>query len=136
MEEHPNWKVPERRLNKFVKRRLNKAALDDDVSLLTTESSATRKRFSLFRRVFSRKKNDLTPPVTPENTQEQSKSAPPESAPETIQETEEVKDEVVDEVVATEPALEGVSRNLEGIYEDDNTGSEKDKCECNACAIM
>ena len=54
-------------------------------------------------------------------------AAPPEAAP------EEPKVEEVPEPIVEEPVEE--SRDL-GVYEDDNTGSEKDKCECNACVIM
>jgi hypothetical protein len=134
VEDHPDWKVPERRVNKFLKRHINNhknpsAADDDETAVIDLKESPpknrTRKFGRPFTRLFSKRNAVETPEAAPE-------CAPPEAAPEAAPEEPEKKEA---EVAEPEPvAVE--SRGLENMYEDDNTGSEKDKCECNACVIL
>jgi hypothetical protein len=83
--EHPNWKLPERRVNKFVKRYMSKdknpAGADDDASVSTNryknEKKASSPSRSLFRMFSSRsKKNNLLSP--PDQLGSSLDTAPPE----------------------------------------------------------
>jgi hypothetical protein len=132
--EHPNWKIPERRVNKFLKRHLNKhknpSAADDDDTAMIEGRSSTPKTKSIksfgkpFSKLFSRRSVEPRQAAAPEAPPE---AAPPLAAPETQAEPEP-------EAVGVEAVVEQ-SRSIEDAYEDDNTGSEKEKCECNACVV-
>lgn len=134
---HPDWKVPERRVNKFLKRYLNPnnqrspASADDDETLWegvvdAEGSTPTKKRKSgkFFTRIFSPRKNAVAVP-----------ESAPEAAPTPVVSEEPEKKEEEPEVAEPAAVVEA-SRDIENVYEDDNKGSEKDKCECNACCIM
>jgi hypothetical protein len=92
--EHPNWKLPERRVNKFVKRYISKdknpAGADDDASVYTNQYKNDKKASSPSRSLFrmfssrSKKKNLLSPP----DQLESSLDTAPEAAPEPVKEEE------------------------------------------------
>jgi len=84
---HPNWKLPERRVNKFVKRYMSKdknpAGADDDATVIQyKKKKATSPSRSLFRMISSRskKKKELTSPEQLELSFETF----PETAPEPV----------------------------------------------------
>ena len=109
--EHPNWKLPERRVNKFVKRYMSKeknpAGADDDASVSTNqyknEKKASSPSRSLFRMFSSRsKKNNLLSP--PDDQLGSSLDTAPEAAPEPVRKEENAEEETppVGEEVAEE----------------------------------
>ena len=97
--EHPNWKLPERRVNKFVKRYMSKeknpAGADDDASVSTNqyknEKKASSPSRSLFRMFSSRsKKNNLLSP--PDDQLGSSLDTAPEAAPEPVRKEENAEE--------------------------------------------
>eukprot|EP00339_Tiarina_fusa_P023743 CAMPEP_0117049954 /NCGR_PEP_ID=MMETSP0472-20121206/34489_1 /TAXON_ID=693140 ORGANISM="Tiarina fusus, Strain LIS" /NCGR_SAMPLE_ID=MMETSP0472 /ASSEMBLY_ACC=CAM_ASM_000603 /LENGTH=170 /DNA_ID=CAMNT_0004763549 /DNA_START=24 /DNA_END=536 /DNA_ORIENTATION=+ len=129
---HPNWKLPERRVNKFLKRHLNSdttttTAINnegDDDTAKSSEPKSPKKRSSLvkpFIRLFGRKssKKKLAP--------EQAPLVPDMMEPEPEPEPEPIIEE-------PEPIVE--EKSFDAVYEDDNNPAEKEKCECSACSIM
>jgi hypothetical protein len=128
--EHPDWKVPERRVNKFLKRHLNSdknlANADDDATAFSLEPTSPRKRSSIvkpFARLFGRKssKKNFTPEQAP-------------MVPDVIeQEPEPEPEPVVEEL---EPVVEEKSLEVLDAYEDDNNPAEKEQCDCTACTIL
>lgn len=137
--ENPSWKLPERRVNKFLKRYQNKnknvAGADDDATEIgdsTKSGSSNRSGFGKLSKLFGRSKSSkkvvlsetAPPPVT-----EIKEPVKPVPKPEPVPEPEPIAEEEPPEPVVEEKALPDV-------YEDDNKSDDNQKCECNACCIM
>jgi hypothetical protein len=146
LKEHPNWRVPERRVKKFIKRHVNRhqdpSGADDD----TVTSSKSAKMGSpvgrALRRLvkpFSSSRNVKTaPPMTigggdiPEASPHPAPETPKKEVPKPVEKTPEP--EPVPSPTAAE-TVEVESQDRAAIaYEDDNAG-KKDDCECSACVI-
>lgn len=139
LEHHPNWKIPERRVKKFLKRHLSKhsdpSCADDDGTTTTVSStkSSPAKRLLKFLKI---KKSNPPSSNVPEAAP-QSSSVPDEvSTPKAGNETK------LEELVVADPEpyeeLEPLSqsRSLEQAYSDDNDGKKHD-CHCSdACSVM
>jgi hypothetical protein len=130
MKAHPDWKLPERRVNKFLKRHLNSdknpANADDDDTAISSEPNSPKKRSSLvkpFTRLFGRKSPKKN--VAPEQALLVTDITEPEPEPE--------PEPIIEE---PEPVVEERSLDVPDAYEDDNNPSNKEKCECSACSIM
>ena len=121
LEKNNNWKIPERRVKKFLKRHLNKhsdpSGADDDASMMSVRSFSPGKK--VFKKMFGRKSKSKS------KSQE---TAPVLFAPITLPEPAPAKEEPKVEEPETEPAV-GQSRSLEQVYSDDNDGKKND-CHC------
>ncbi|OEU22616.1 hypothetical protein FRACYDRAFT_259146 [Fragilariopsis cylindrus CCMP1102] len=122
--EHPNWKLPERRVNKFVKRYMSKeknpAGADDDASVSTNqyknEKKASSPSRSLFRMFSSRsKKNNLLSP--PDDQLGSSLDTAPEAAPEPVRKEENAEE-------ATPPVGEEVAEETYNPNEEEKLEKE------------
>ncbi len=138
MEHHPNWKIPERRVKKFLKRHLSHSidtsCADDDATLTTVSSSKgtpVKRLLKLFK-VKKSKSTSNVPEAAPDGP-----SVPEEvSTPKAGAETKLEEQQVVDPEPESEPEPIQQSRSLEQAYSDDNDGKQND-CHCNeACSIM
>lgn len=130
MKEHPNWKVPERRVNKFLKRQMNQhknpSGADDDQTAVMDDPPRDRGR--KIRNFFSRRSAAETQPPA------EILEAAPETAPAPVPSPMPGKEEA--KVPEPEPVVKRRSKSFEDVYVDDNDTSKWEKCECNACAIM
>lgn len=143
LEHHPDWKIPERRVKKFLKRHLSKhgdpSGADDDATI-TSMVSNNKSPGQRLRSLFKIKKNKTSSSNNNNNAPE---SAPPtipmideedESTPKKGQKT--IQEEPTVEVQEPEAAPLDQTRSLDQVYSDDNDGKKND-CHCNeACAIM
>jgi hypothetical protein len=139
LEHHTDWKIPERRVKKFLKRHLNKhgdpSGADDDATVLSVTSKSPGTRL---RNIF-KVKRDSTNAIISNNPPESAPKAPLLEDDEESPETEEPakQDEAKVEEGEFEPAPVEQSRSLEQAYSDDNDGLKKNDCHCGeACAIM
>ena len=156
LEHHPDWKIPDRRVKKFLKRHVRKhgdpscADDDDDGDDDTTVASATVPLRSPFKSPgkrlrsifgFHRQSGTEKKMMTTINA--------PESAPESLlpplaseaaspkNEEEEIIETKVEELSEPVPVSLDQARSVEQVYRDDNDGSKsKDCCSVEACAIM
>jgi hypothetical protein len=113
--EHPDWKVPERRIKKFTKRHLSGIAIGDDDTAISDISSS--KGMSFMQRMFSPRKSA--------KVSQQAAEPAAETSLESVQEPEP----------EPEPAITEEAKNIaQNIYEDDNVAKIKEDC-CNACVI-
>jgi len=80
--DHPNWKLPERRVNKFVKRYMNKhknpaGADDDQTASMYKKQTSVKGRGLLGFFSPSKRKNLVSDPVIAEEQLPESEAAPP-----------------------------------------------------------
>jgi hypothetical protein len=143
LKEHPNWRIPERRVKKFIKRHVNRhqdpSGADDDTVTSAKMGSPLVRALRRISKPFSSSRNVMTvPPMTiggddiPEALPLPAPETPQEEAPKPVEKTPEP---VPAPTAAETAAVEVEVQDRAAIaYEDDNTG-KKDKCECNACVI-
>jgi hypothetical protein len=143
LEHHPDWKIPERRVKKFLKRHLSQhgdpSEADDDATVVSVSGLiGPGKRL---RNLFKVNKRDSTKAVandTPESAPVIPLIADDES-PASPEKKEQAEEEPTIEEEEPEPAPLEQTRNLEQAYSDDNDGLKKNDCHCHcseACAIM
>lgn len=125
--EHPDWKVSERRVKKYIKRHsigLKLSDMDDE----STAVEGTKSK-SFFTRLFQKKRRSSQKP--PISIVEEGVLL---SASETDMEAVTEPDSEVKKTHAVEvPAEEGTNLD-EKIYDEGEAEGEKD-CECNVCVI-
>lgn len=135
LEHNKDWKIPERRVKKFLKRYLSKhtdpSGADDDASAVSLTSSVTPGK-KLFKKIFGKRKSKAGRVSTATPPQESAPDIPPVIVPE----PEAAKEEEPN-VEEYEPLPIEQSRSLEQVYSDDNDGKKND-CHCNAevCVIL
>jgi hypothetical protein len=149
--DHPNWKLPERRIKKFVKRYMSKdknpAGADDDASVSTNQYKNEKKAFSPSRslsRMFSsrsKKKNLSSPPDQLESSFDTAPEAAPEPAKEEeeneedtpVEETEKESKEEIEQIITTEK--EDIAKEI--VYETVDHDKVDSSNDCFAsCSIM
>ena len=146
LKEHPNWRIPERRVKKFIKRHVNRhqdpAGADDDTVTSAKVGSPVGRALRRLIKPFSSSRNVKgAPPMIieggdiPKTSPHPALKAPKEEAPK--EEAPKPMDKTAEPVPSTTVA-ETVEADFQDraviAYEDDNIG-KKDKCECNACVI-
>ena len=152
--ENPTWKLPERRVTKFVKKQIKKKGKDqkdtrthDDEDSLASQPSITRrmtqntkkKLGAVFKRGKKKDKSSEKMPPTHIHTDAATLATSIVSPISSVGEEEEPK--VVEEKVVETKAENAVeeqeevqdARNLSVVYEDDNDGSKEGQF-CGACA--
>ena len=131
--EHKSWKLPSRRVQKFVKLHIKKqknASKGEDESQKSTSSMSKRFLKRMFRSGKKDKENTI-PEVINEKEIAKETAPAPESAP-----------ELPAEPVAPEPlpASEEDDKPEDGVkvdpYEDDNRREKKEDCACETCIIL
>lgn len=155
--ENPTWKIPDRRVSKFLKRELKKRGLpppesspedDDEESII---SSSTRAR-ELARSTVGSLKKVVSPgkaffSFRKKKQQKQAASSidipPMEISTHKMAQASPLNDEIVDDSVFEQPMLElepepepepkGVGLNN---YADDNDGSKENQLCANNCVIL
>lgn len=146
---HTTWKIPERRVAKFVKRQKRDVATaadspfeDDQMSVSSTSSFSQRARSAAkgTARVFTSPLRALMSPLR------SSKAAPRQTAHQESAPTPQVvllhtkveEEEEIDEVPLPDPVTPKINgRQLE--YEDDNDGKKANKricAPCEGCLIL
>lgn len=146
-QEHPAWKLPERRVNKFVKRyqsqHKNPAGADDDETVATAQKVVSSPR-NLFRLFSPKSKSSaLTEEVAAGVAGANQESAPtsPKAPPSPAQVADEVEPEVSPEKATPdeepdETTLAEVPSRDMAYDTDDNIVNSKELCHCEACSIM
>lgn len=147
--EHTSWKLPERRVNKFVKRyqsqHKNPAGADEDETVATDGNPTKRLSSSLIRMFSPRKSKNAVPaeePTTPAHQEAAPSTVATASSPVPIpeKEAEDVSEPVVSPEKVVEPddkdaLMEVPSKDI--AYEtDDNVVSGKEAFHCDVCNIM
>jgi hypothetical protein len=148
--EHPSWKLPERRVNKFVKRyqskHKNPAGADDDETAAVYKSRGSTR--NLFRLFSPNKGKNVTvpeePAVIPVEPQQEAAPIIAMTPPSTVKEVEDVASEpevaAPEKVEPAEPDDEGDLTEVPSkdiAYEtDDNVASGKEAFHCDVCNIM
>jgi hypothetical protein len=151
--ENPTWKLPERRVSKFVKKQLKDkgkevettgGTLDDDEESTVSQASrvqrmaqGTKNRLSgVFKR--GKKKNDFPTPIKEEPPTQVHVDAPQDNLlPAMSSDSADYVDPVtkdVDKDETSEPEREVADKEV-AVYEDDNTGTKEEQF-CSACAIL
>jgi hypothetical protein len=159
--EHPTWKLPERRVTKFVKKQVKtnkKEAKGDSVthedegsvasqaSITKRMAQSTKKRLgSVLKRKKKSKgkdKDSMTPEKKPPSHIQTNTNVTPETIVSPISsaggEEKEKEVETTPKVQEKEEDAPMDPRDLSVVYEDDNDGSKERQC-CGglcACAIM
>jgi hypothetical protein len=152
LEHHPNWKIPERRVKKFLKRHLSQhanpaAADDDDDATMTTASSskgpAAKRLLKFFK--FTVKNKRKSTATQPQSTPEAAPTAPQDpivvGAPEEgsnskVDSERNLEDQIDDSQFLQSDQIIEQTRSLEQVYSDDNDGKKND-CHCSeSCVIL
>lgn len=160
---HPTWKIPERRVNKFLKRHLNSNG-SGTVGSSTGGGGGGTGTSSRFLRFFQNAKPTTVPkpiqkvqaPIAEQRPKEdhrlvveKEKPSEPEKEPEIVPvsvpkpkpdpistpvvETKPVDPEIVNHQEVVSPV--GGSRDLAQVYSDDND-DRRNECSCEACIVM
>lgn len=131
-EYHPRWKLPTRRVRKFLKRHLNNhhdpSGADDDATVLTVKGTAPGKRFlKLFKRKDKSKSMNNNVGTIPEvvPTMSQSSTTTTTTTPDKSAATQSPNVGAILE----SPTLKQ-NRSLEQTYSDDNDGTKQNHCSC------
>jgi hypothetical protein len=116
--EHPDWKVPERRIKKFTKRHLSGIATGSDDGDTAVSELSSNKGMSFMQKMFSPRKKAKV-----------SRQAAEPAAKTSLESAQEPEPE-------PEPVIIEEANNIaKNIYEDDNVAKVKEDCECNTCVI-
>ena len=131
MKHHPDWKLPSRRVRKFLKRHLNNhldpSGADDDATILTAKETTPARRFiKLLKRRVPSKSTSNSIGTIPEVSPTMSEESPAVGL-------EEEPEPKVD--VNPQPQILQNTRSLEQTYSDDNDGSKND-CKCFLSFLM
>jgi hypothetical protein len=141
--EHPNWKLLDRRVNKFVKRSMNKhknpaGADDDQTASMYMRSSSKRGIFGIFSP--SKRTNLVTEPaVIPDNKEtkevETTTKAVPDEDPASL--PKEENEETTSPLPDNEKDAVEETNNKDMAYETDNSVVESSHdCWGLSCAVM
>lgn len=153
-EEHPTWKLPERRVTKFCKKQIKskgKAAdsvtHDDDsaasqASMAKRVARSTKKKFGSVLKPFKKKSKATTEIKTPPShiqtdgmTAETSSLVSPISSVGEEETTNVVTPQKVEEK-KEDAKPEQDAKDLSVVYEDDNDGSKEDQWCGDLCIIL
>eukprot|EP00527_Entomoneis_sp_CCMP2396_P003863 CAMPEP_0198145420 /NCGR_PEP_ID=MMETSP1443-20131203/23351_1 /TAXON_ID=186043 /ORGANISM="Entomoneis sp., Strain CCMP2396" /LENGTH=161 /DNA_ID=CAMNT_0043809063 /DNA_START=53 /DNA_END=538 /DNA_ORIENTATION=- len=120
--EHPKWKLPDRRVNKFVKRQKSGKPVGDDDESVT--SSGPLRRYLSNRRI-SKSKIDVDSQIV----EQQKEQGEKESQMPPLEKEPEEEPDLLRDITAPTPTAEA--------YVDENKGKkESGLCVCTGCSIM